>query len=190
MAFPGASPPASGASPVGMSRDISPGSGAALAPAPSTSVFIHRLAGIRELFLLLYLASAARQALGSCIPMFHRPWNGAGDGLSRTDSSSSALQPWGHVPLVPPRSPKMFLWVQINEPKDGFAWLSPCVSCRMGVPRGRFLGKKAFLAGMTGPAWTGCSLCPQWQHQWLCKDSSRRCGVGTLSQFHLAWTGA
>lgn len=107
-AFPGASPPASGASPVGMSRDISPGSGAALAPAPSTSVFIHRLAGIRELFLLLYLASAARQALGSCIPVFHRPWNGAGDGLSRTDSSSSAPQPWGRVPLVPPRCPKMF----------------------------------------------------------------------------------
>lgn len=34
-------------------------------------MFIYRLAGIQELFLLLYLASAARQALCYCIFVLH-----------------------------------------------------------------------------------------------------------------------
>ena len=70
----------------------------ALAYVPSTYVFIYRLAGIQELFLLLYLASAARQALRCCLAVLHQAGaasDGAAavrDALGRAGSSSSAAQ--------------------------------------------------------------------------------------------------
>lgn len=108
-------------------------------------MFIHRLAGIPELFLLLYLASAARQELGSSIPVLHRAWGV----LSRTHSTPSAPQQWGRVLLVLPHGPKMICGFREMSQREALLVLTAG-----GVfPEGVFGEKKTFLAGKTGPAW-------------------------------------
>lgn len=76
-------------------------------------MFIYRLAGIQELFLLLYLASAARQALPYCISVLQEAEGVRAmgqDRLGRTHILLGNTQSHGAVSrLRPPRPLKRFM---------------------------------------------------------------------------------